>query len=80
MKFLLFIIAVIAIGAGTIKLKQKNRQVMKNTLKEVWDSIPEEAPPVSTSPAKTEPETPVPTPAWPRKLLTKISLSPKIFP
>ena len=34
MRFLLFIIAVIAIGAGTIKLKQKNRQVMKNTLKE----------------------------------------------
>ena len=80
MRFLLFIIAVIAIGAGTIKLKQKNRQVIKNTLKEVWDSIPEEAPPVSTPPAKTEPEVPAPAPAWPKEVAHEDIVIPENLP
>ncbi|MBR3102898.1 MAG: SMI1/KNR4 family protein [Lachnospiraceae bacterium] len=80
MKFLLFIIAVIAIGAGTIKLKQKNRQVMKNTLKEVWDSIPEESPAASVAPVKTEPKTPAPAPAWPKTVALKDVVIPETSP
>ena len=55
MKCLLFVIAIIAIGAVTIKLKRRNREVMQDTLQKVWDSIPEEPQITPPAPVPTEP-------------------------
>ena len=41
MKFLLFIILVIALGVGTAKLKRRNRENMKQVFRDLADSNPD---------------------------------------
>ena len=64
MTFLLFVVAVIALGAVTIKLRRHNRETRQEVIRQVWNSIPD-AP--HTTPPSPQPE-PVPSePAfiWP---------------
>ncbi len=59
MTFLLFIVAVIALGAVTIKLRRHNRQVRQESFRELWNSIPD-APQAAPPTPQPQPE-PVPS-------------------
>ncbi len=80
MRFLLFVALVIALGVGTIKLKRKNKETMRQAFRDLADSIPDAPVPTTPMPVAEQKEPESPAYIRPREVDRKDVIIPESLP